>query len=82
MSRCLICSRVNPCPDHDYDRQDAELDRNKRAIAELQSIHQPIHPQPESRAAEAVVVAESIQRCTECGDPDCNGQCMEGGDRG
>lgn len=34
--RCLICSRLNPCPDHSDRAQGAELARNDAAIAEIQ----------------------------------------------
>lgn len=33
--RCLICGRINPCPDHSAREQDAELSRNLHAINKI-----------------------------------------------
>lgn len=33
--RCLLCSKLNPCPDHPQQTQLAELVKNGQAIAEI-----------------------------------------------
>lgn len=35
--RCLICSNLNPCPDHSDADQDRELARNDAAIAQIRA---------------------------------------------
>lgn len=43
--RCLICSNINPCREHSDAAQDAELDRNLRAIREIRADDRSTPPQ-------------------------------------
>lgn len=57
--RCLMCARLNPCPDHPADVQAAELRRNDEAVAAIRAT--------EPLSTLWVPTHEEIGRLTLCG---------------